>query len=280
MNAAVTSSLRLGVIGCGTIGRIHIANARRAGVNLAAVADPNQAVASAIASEHGIDRIYKEGAELLDDPNVDAVVLALPTCTRTRLAMLALKKGKHVLLEKPAAACADDLKKMREIKSRGIVAVASSRFRFLPMARVARDVVRAGELGTIRAIRCRAVIPAGAASPKPPPAWRLSKTLNGGGILMNWGVYDLDFLLGIVDFKVRPQTVLAQTWSIPQAYQDRAAPGSDAETHVAALVRCENGEVILFERGEFTTTRGEPAWEITGDRGSLRLSMTHGKNRK
>ena len=272
--------IKLGVVGCGKMGMIHMEAVREAGADLVAVADVNEDAARAAAEKFQVKQVYRDAEQLLASPDVQAVILALPTGLRTPLALSALKHRKHVLLEKPAAASVAELKQMREAAGNRVVAVASSRFRTYPVAQVARDAVRAGELGAIRVIRCRAVMPAGEAPSTPPPVWRLSKRLNGGGILVNWGVYDLDFLLSIVDFNLRPQTALAQTWTVPNVYADRAAPGSDAETHLTALIRCAGGAVIFYERGEFTTTCGQPAWEITGDRGSLRLNMLPGKGQE
>jgi hypothetical protein len=51
-------------------------------------------------------------------------------------------------------------------------------------------------LGDLRVVYCRVHQPATGTPEKAPPPWRLNKSMNGGGILMNWGCYDLDFLLG------------------------------------------------------------------------------------
>jgi len=70
----------------------------------------------------------------------------------------------------------------------------------------------------------------GAAAPpqNPPPPWRLSKAMNGGGILVNWGCYDLDYLLGITGWMIEPRLALARTWGVPETFAAYAAPGSDA----------------------------------------------------
>ena len=58
------------------------------------------------------------------------------------------------------------------------------------------------------------------------------------------------------------------------------APGSDAETHVAAIIRCEGGEVITFERGEYCAAQKEDSWRIVGTKASLHLGMTAAKGKK
>ena len=130
------------------------------------------------------------------------------------------------------------------------------------------------QLRPLRLVRCRAARAAGPPPQHPPPPWRLSRSLNGGGIMSNWGCYDLDYLFGITGWSLQPQTVLAQTWSGPPAFADYAAPESDAETHVTALIRCQDGIAISYERAEMVAAQNELAWELIGDNGSLRLQMT------
>jgi len=90
---------------------------------------------------------------------------------------------------------------------------------------------------------------------------------------VNWGCYDLDYLLGITGWKLKPRLALAQTWPVPPPFASHPAPGSDAETHFAALIQCEGGTVISFERGEYMAAQTEEAWRIVGSKGSLRLTM-------
>jgi predicted dehydrogenase len=93
---------------------------------------------------------------------------------------------------------------------------------------------------------------------------------------MNWGCYDLDYLLGLTGWSLQPETVLAQTWTIPPQFEGHIAPNSDAETYVTALIRCAGGTVISYERGEYMPAATDEAWAIVGTAGSLRLQMTPG----
>lgn len=271
--------VRLGLIGCGVIGQFHLRAAKGwPATRFVAVADPRAEAASLTASSFGIETVYPDGQALIRDVNVEAVVLALPTGLRKPLALAALAAGKHVLLEKPAAMSVGDLLEMRAVAHGCVIASCSSRHRFLKSAKVAADFIATGALGRLRVVRCRAVGPAGKPPQSPPPVWRLSRSLNGGGIFVNWGSYDLDYLLGLTGWALRPRTVMAQAWPIAPHLSSRAAPGSDAETHVAALVRCDEDIVLIYERGEFTSTASDAAWQIIGEKGSLRLHMLPGEN--
>ena len=69
--------------------------------------------------------------------------------------------------------------------------------------------------------------------------------------------------------------MFAQTWSIATEFADYIVPDSDAETHYAALIRCQDDIVINIERGEYMSTQTGPisSWEVIGSRGALRMDM-------
>jgi predicted dehydrogenase len=268
-------AIRLGVVGCGVIGKRHLEAAEACDVvKTVAVADRVEGKAQAAAQQFGVETIYAEGEEVLADARVDAVVLATPTCERSALALKALEAGKHTLVEKPVAMCAADVEGMIAAAGDLTAGCCSSRYQFAPHTETATEFVASGALGKLRVVHCRAHQPARKAPENPPPAWRLSKSLNGGGILVNWGCYDLDYLLSVTGWSLEPKTVLAQTWQVSPRLRSHVAEGSDAETHFAAFILCEDGEVISFERGEYMPAHEQSAWQIIGTNGSLNLTMT------
>lgn len=269
--------VRVGIIGCGVIGRSHVGAALAADeVSLVAVADliPERAAEQA-ARGQGL-RAYGEGHELIADPDIEAVVLAMPAVDRRQIGCDAFAAGKHVLTEKPPSRSVAELDKLIAARGDLVGACCSSRYRFLESADIATAFVATGALGPIRVIRCRGIVPAGAQPSLPRPPWRLSHELNGGGILANWGVYDLDYLLGILGWKLEPTKLLAGCWRVPPEYDSYAAPGSDAETHVAFSAQCADGSLLHYERAEFIAAEGGSSWEILGTHGSLGLAMLSG----
>ncbi|MBS0632907.1 MAG: Gfo/Idh/MocA family oxidoreductase [Verrucomicrobia bacterium] len=268
--------LNLAVIGSGVIAQYHLrAIAKLKTARAAALCDLRLDVAQKTAAEFGVPRVTADVKELLADPAIDGVVLALPTFARTAIAIEAFRHGKHVLTEKPVAMNAAEVRAMIAAQGNLVGACCSSRYRSFESARVANEFIRAGGLGAIRTISCRGVNPAGAPPKGPMPVWRLRKDLNGGGIFVNWGCYDLDYLLGLVDFKLTPQYALGRTWTIgsPFAAATYAAPGSDAETHAAFFVTFAEGCALTYERAEFSTLPSDNRWQIAGDRGTLTLQM-------
>lgn len=272
--------VQLGVIGCGEIGRRHLEAAHRSSrATVVAVADRSESAAREAAARFAVPGVYSDGDALLLDPMVEAVVLALPTQGRSALAVRALAHGKHVLIEKPAALHAAEIKAMLAARGTLIAACCSARFRFLPSAQIVTNVVASGRLGDLRIVRYRAIKAVTEPPQHMPPAWRLSHTLNGGGIMANFGSYDLDYLLGVTGWVLCPRSVLAQTWTIAPQLASYVGPGSDAETHGTALVRCDSGVALMIERGEYVAAQPEDAWQIVGTHGALRFKMMPERNK-
>jgi len=266
--------LNIAIIGCGVIAQFHLrALAKLTTARAAAVCDLRPEIAENTAKEFGVERWTSDAAELLADPAIDAVILALPATARTALAVQAFQQGKHVLTEKPVAMNAAEVRTMIAAQGDRVGACCSSRYRSFASAKAAHDYIQSGGLGRIRTITCRAATKPADAPAAHPPVWRLRRDLNGGGIFVNWGCYDFDYLLGIVDFKLTPQYALARTWQVPAAFKDYAAPGSDAETHLTGMVTFAEGCVFTYERAEFSSLPANSVWEISGDLGALSLQM-------
>ena len=158
--------VKIGIIGCGVIGKRHVsACAESPIIELAAVADRIESRAAEMADKYGVKKIYKEGSDLITDPDIEAVIFAFPTAERGKLAIGALQNGKHVLVEKPVGMNADEVEKMIEARGNLTAGCCSSRFRFLESAGVVAEFIGNGNLGKIREVHCR-VLEAAAEPPK------------------------------------------------------------------------------------------------------------------
>jgi predicted dehydrogenase len=86
----------------------------------------------------------------VNDPDVDAVVVATPSVTHFRLVKAALEAGKHVLVEKPLATDLDDAIALENLAERaGLVLVVGHVFLFNPAIRAAGEIIRSGGLGEV-----------------------------------------------------------------------------------------------------------------------------------
>ncbi|MFD0713360.1 Gfo/Idh/MocA family protein [Paenibacillus sp. GCM10027626] len=268
----MNGNVRIGIVGCGVIAQSHLeAVGEFPWMEAVAAADIREEAVRELAGRFGIGSVYTDANELIDDPQVDGIIFAMPPKGRTDLALKAFAAGKHVLLEKPAAMNAAELSRLIAARGGLVAASCTARLRFLEHARLAADIVASGELGELRVIYSRVLDAAMEAPERLPPLWRLSKSSNGGGIMSNWGSYELDYLLGVTGWTLTPQAVLAQTWTIPGTIGHHVPDGSDAETHAIALIRAKDGQVLQIERGEYMAAHNSKQWQIIGAKGSLAL---------
>jgi len=264
----------MGIIGCGVISASHLQLAGKSEIaEVVAVADLIEDRARERAREYDIPSQYGSDEELLADERIEAVILAMPTGDRTPVAYKALESGKHVLLEKPVACSVAEVERMMALQGDRVVACCSSRYTFHQCAEAAAACFKSGALGKIRAVRVRAVKPAPPEPKDEPPPWRQSMEQNGGGILVNWSSYDLDYIMYIVNWQLKPKTVLARWWPVAEGMSDYVAPGSDADSHYTAFVLCEDDIVLTMERAEFSSGQPDQAWEVIGTDASLYMPM-------
>jgi myo-inositol 2-dehydrogenase/D-chiro-inositol 1-dehydrogenase len=147
--------VRIGLIGAGRIGTMHAANiARRVpGAELAAVADPAPGAAERLATPYDAAHCT-DPAEVLKDPDIDAVVITSIAAVHTELVVAAAEAGKAVFCEKPMALTIEDADRAIEAaRQAGVPLQIGFNRRFAKDFRAAHDVVVAGGIGTPQLLR-------------------------------------------------------------------------------------------------------------------------------
>lgn len=142
--------IRIGTVGTGAITRQFArAVSEVDGIHLAGVSSRDAARAAELATELGADEAFAGLDELLAAPSVDAVYIASPNALHVDQALAALRAGKHVLLEKPAAlALAEWEALLEEAHRAGRVLIEAMRTPYDPGFAVLRGILP--ELGTLR----------------------------------------------------------------------------------------------------------------------------------
>jgi predicted dehydrogenase len=135
---------------------------------------------------------YSDPYSALQNPEIEAVDLCLPTDLHAPVAIAALKAGKHVLVEKPMALSGAEADAMiTAARQAGRVLMAGQVVRFIPSYRVTAAMIRANELGPIRSaiFRRRCAAPAWS-------QWLTNKESSGGGVF-DLLIHDVDFCLHV-----------------------------------------------------------------------------------
>ena len=247
--------LRCAVIGIGGIGLDHLlslsACPRAAAV---AIAESDAQRARDAASRFHLPRTYADYHELLEQPDIDAVTIALPNHLHAPVAIAALKARKHVLLEKPMATNAKEATKIIETanKMKRTVMVGQN-YRFDRHTQNAKLCIDRGTLGEIYHARCFWLRPHNIPRIG---SWFTQKRLAGGGCTYDLAVHMLDaclYLLGEFEAtsvtaqtyaKFGPRGLGEMDWGKSEVDPQRTF---DVEDHSAAFVRLRSGKAVILE---------------------------------
>ena len=188
----------IGIVGLGFVGeQAHLAAFRKIpGAKLAAVADMDVERAKKGAEKGKIKTFYSNHKDLIADPNVDAVVVSVPTFLHPQIAKDAMKAGKHVLCEIPLAPTMAEAKEVvEEAKKAGVVLMPSLNFRFTPNFVKTKSLIEKGAIGKPVAAFYREFIPAGVLAQQwPANSWAWDDKKSGGGPGFTLSVWSIDLL--------------------------------------------------------------------------------------
>ena len=196
----------VGVVGLGFVGeKAHLPAFRSVkGSRLVAVADIDLERAKRAAEKFRLTSVYASHKDLIKDPNVDAVVVSVPTFLHRQIAVYAIRAGKHVLCEMPLA---PNLREAQEIveeaKRAGVVLMPSLNFRFTPNYVRTKELIEKGAIGTPTAAFYREFIAAEVLAQQwPPNSWAWDEAKSGGGPAFTLSVWSIDLLRWILESEV------------------------------------------------------------------------------
>jgi predicted dehydrogenase len=120
---------------------------------IAAVASRDKQKAAILAKELGIPKFYGDYQKLLDDSEIDAVYIPLPNHLHKKWSIRAADSGKHILCEKPLALDPEECQEMiAAADANQVILMESFMYRYHPRIIAAADMIRGGEIGTLRTI--------------------------------------------------------------------------------------------------------------------------------
>ncbi|MBM3998656.1 MAG: Gfo/Idh/MocA family oxidoreductase [Planctomycetes bacterium] len=252
----------IGVVGCGFVGRgAHIPSIGAiAGAKLVAIADADAKRREKAASKHQVDSAYDDYQKLVNDPRVDAVIVALPTPLHVPASIAALEAGKHVICEMPLAPSLDEADRLLEAagKASGFL-MPSLTFRFTSNYVKTRRMIAEGAIGTPTGVLYREFIPATDLAGQWPAGgwmWQVDKS---GGPLFTLSVWSIDLIRWLFNTEITSVAPAVK-------YTPLAKTGGTLGYDAYVTLRLANGMVACLQySGSVNHASAKSNLEVIGD---------------
>ncbi len=234
------------------------------------------AAVSDAAAKYGWSETASDWRAVMDRDDIHIVDICAPGWLHAEIAIAALEAGKHVLLEKPLANTLAEAEAItaaaKAARSRGVQSMVGFNYRRVPALALAKELIDADRLGTVRQVRA-AYLQDWLADESAPMTWRLAKDTAGSGALGDIASHAIDqvlFLLGdqVTEVAGRLHTFVNQ----------RPGPEGLEEVTVDdaawATLTLASGAVASVEASRVATGRKNSLQlEVYGDKGALRFDL-------
>lgn len=263
------NSVRIGIIGTGGIAGWHARQLLelQGEAVITAIADTSEENREKYIAQHGLTnvRTYADYRELLETAEVDAVVICSPHTLHFEQASAALRKGLHVMLEKPMTCSSIEAAQLIQIaEESGKLLQVSYQRHFQPEFLFIRNAIASGEIGKLTSVTASLYQEWQQGTVG---SWRQNPALSGGGFLMDSGSHIIDVLLwttNLTPIEVKPQLHMHGTpVEIDTFTSIRFAEGPVAGLNLVGYAPCwhetfvfcgENGG-IFYDNGKITIRR-------------------------
>ena len=142
--------IKWGFIGCGEVTekKSGPAFSEIEGSGVEAVMSRSKEKARSYAERHGIKKWYTDPLALIEDPEVNAIYIATPPSSHATFAIMAMRAGKPVYVEKPLAACYDDCARVNRVSEQtGVPCFVAYYRRYLPYFKKVKEIIDRGTVG-------------------------------------------------------------------------------------------------------------------------------------
>ena len=255
--------LKWGFIGCGEVTETKSGPAfsEVEGSSVEAVMSRSEAKARSYAERHGVRKWYTDPRELIDDPDVNAIYIAPPPSSHATFAIMALKAGKPVYVEKPLAANYEDCARVNRVSEEtGVPCFVAYYRRYLPYFQKVKDIIDSGTLGEVINVQIRFAVPPRDLDYQNSGnlPWRLQPDIAGGGYFYDLAPHQLDMLQHFFGIIVEANGICANRGGLYKAEDSVSAcfkfesglPGSGSWCFVAYESAREDRIQIIGNRGQ------------------------------
>ena len=253
---ASDGKVRIGVIGAGRIGKIHIENLvyRVPDATVVAVADVDVENTKKWAAKYGITKVLAEPKELINDPKIDGVVICSPTDTHAEYVIEAARVGKQIFCEKPIAQKLDATKQaLTAVEEAGVKLQIGFNRRFDANFKAIRQLVESGKIGEPHLVNITSRDPA------PPP---LDYVKVSGGIFMDMTIHDFDMARYLTGSDV------VEVYAVGKVLIDPAIKEAGDFDTAVTILKFANGAVCTIDNSRQAVYGYDQRVEVFGSKGA------------
>ena len=264
MPQPIYKEIRWGFIGCGEVTEKKSGPAFNLvpGSRIQAVMSRSKEKASSYAERHNIPRWYADAQQLINDPDVNAIYIATPPSSHATYAIMAMKAGKPVYVEKPLASSYLDCQRINRVSEQTHVPCFVAYYRRnLPYFQKVKELVENGAIGKVASVQIRFACPPrdldynSTALP-----WRVQRDIAGGGYFYDLAPHQIDLLQEIFGPIVRAKGFSSNRGGLYETEDTVSAafqfadglPGSASWCFVGHSTAKEDSIHVIGEQGILT----------------------------
>lgn len=265
MNSKVRDKVRVGVIGTGFIGNIHVMGLRHSpDAEVVAVASKTPGKAQEFAAARNIPDAYEDYRQMLERDDIDAITVGVPNYLHEEIVVAAAQAGKHIMCEKPFARTLEEGQRMLDaVASAGVKLVYGEMLCFAPKYVRAKRLVDEGAFGKVFLVK-QSEQHDGPHSP-----WFWDVSLSGGGVLLDMGCHSIEFSRWILG-KPKVTSVLASMGTY--VHGDK----TQGEDFSVTILKFGNDAMSISENSWAKTGGIDDRCEVYGSLGNTVANLIQG----
>jgi len=249
--------IKVGIIGTGRIGKVHMASISYhiPEAEVIAVSDVRSEGLQELADSFGINNVYTDYNDLLNNPDIDAVLVCSSTDTHAKISIAAAKKGKHIFCEKPIDY---DLARIQEVlktvEETGVTFQVGFNRRFDHNFSRIRQVTKDGVIGDPHIIKITS------RDPEPPPVEYVKVS---GGIFLDMAIHDFDMA------RFQAGSEVTEVYAVGASLVDpEIGKAGDVDTAIITL-KFSNGAMAVIDNSRQAVYGYDQRVEVFGSKGSV-----------
>lgn len=248
----------VGIIGAGRIGKVHAQSIKNLipNANVKSVMDVYLDGVQEWADTMGIKEVYGDYNEILNDPEIDAVLVCSSTDTHAEISIAAAKAGKHIFCEKPIDYDLGRIDKVLEaVEASGVKFQVGFNRRFDHNFARVNSVTKDGVIGDPHVIKITS------RDPEPPP---VSYVKVSGGLFLDMAIHDFDMA------RFQAGSEVTEVYAVGSSLVDpEIGKAGDVDTAVTTL-KFENGAIAVIDNSRKAVYGYDQRVEVFGSKGAIK----------